>query len=336
MNNAGSRLVFRGPSDLYLAKVASDMLSAGEVRVRTVYSLVSNGTERTVLNGEFSTSSHWSRWVKYPFYPGYSTVGVVTEVGQTLTGVAVGMRVALRAPHASENVSLFEECVPIPSDISWEDAVWFSLARIALLGVVAASPRLDSKVLIIGGGPIAQLTVRWLSVMGAKTIAILASDSISLARARLGGADVTIHGRSRNLHRDEIAQLVGKMPEIVIDCTADPDVLSWALSVVADYGRIVLLGDPSSPTSRRLSEDVLLRGITIVGTHDRLTYGRWNNKAAAELFFEKLRKDLFKVADLCTHEFAPECAVEAYRVLVVKPPGTIGIRFRWISDDQTQ
>src|ERR1022692_1371259 len=42
---------------------------------------MSTGTENIVFNRLFAPDTHWDRWVKYPFYPGYTSVGVVAEAG---------------------------------------------------------------------------------------------------------------------------------------------------------------------------------------------------------------------------------------------------------------
>ena len=39
--------------------------------------------------------------------------------------------------------------------------------------------------------------------------------------------------------------------------------------MTADHGRLVLLGDTGTPELQHLTSDVIRRGLTIVGAHDR-------------------------------------------------------------------
>jgi hypothetical protein len=43
-------------------------------------SLMSTRTENIAFNRLLEAGSHWDRWVKCPFYPGYSAVGVVDSI----------------------------------------------------------------------------------------------------------------------------------------------------------------------------------------------------------------------------------------------------------------
>ena len=42
---------------------------------------VLSGTETIVYSRKFDPNTHWDNWVRYPFYPGYASVGVVRSVG---------------------------------------------------------------------------------------------------------------------------------------------------------------------------------------------------------------------------------------------------------------
>src|SRR6476660_1438829 len=74
---------------------------SGQINVRTARTLISTGTEGIVLSRKFSPGTHWDGWVKYPFRPGYSHVGRVTAVGEGVSELHIGDRVATRAAHTS-------------------------------------------------------------------------------------------------------------------------------------------------------------------------------------------------------------------------------------------
>ena len=79
---------------LFLAKDTVDVqqqpvpaVQPGEIVVQLQRSLISTGTECICLQRNFAPGSHWDTWVKYPFRPGYSAVGVVIEAGDFVKAV---------------------------------------------------------------------------------------------------------------------------------------------------------------------------------------------------------------------------------------------------------
>ncbi|MCL6650087.1 MAG: alcohol dehydrogenase catalytic domain-containing protein [Chloroflexi bacterium] len=93
-------VIFLRPGEVELETVEVGEPSEGQVRVATEVTLISTGTELTALSGEFPPGSVWSRYVQYPFRPGYSHVGVVEQVGPGVSGLSEGDRVYSGARHA--------------------------------------------------------------------------------------------------------------------------------------------------------------------------------------------------------------------------------------------
>ena len=296
---------------------------------RSEYGLVSNGTERTIFQRHFDLGTHWDRWVRYPFFPGYATVGRILEIGPDVSPAEVGRRVAVRAPHASHHVVGLRQCIPIPDTVGFEDAVWFALAKIGFLATWATKISLGTAVLVIGGGPVAQMLIRWLALGSARAVGVLTNDPMRLDAARAGGAKVILKGYTHEHSNSDIEKSFGTRPHIVFDCTDSPDVFGWALGVVANYGRVVAIGDPGSPDRRRLTSDVLLRAVTVTGIHDHSTYGRWTEHDISKIFFEKISRGLFDLRGLCAHTFLPDHAPAAYTLLDQRLNGVLGIRFDW-------
>src|ERR1700733_460481 len=98
------RLVFQAKQQVHLEPFVSEKPGRNQVLVRTDLSLMSTGTENIVFNRLFDPGSHWDQWVKYPFYPGYSSVGTVEAVGEGVTELKVGQRVASRGGHRSHPI----------------------------------------------------------------------------------------------------------------------------------------------------------------------------------------------------------------------------------------
>src|ERR1700691_5431646 len=95
------RLAFTGKQKVVLESFDPGKPGKNQVLIRTHLSLMSTGTENIVFNRLFDPGTHWDNWVKYPFYPGYSSVGIIEEVGEEVEHLRKGQRVAFRAAHRS-------------------------------------------------------------------------------------------------------------------------------------------------------------------------------------------------------------------------------------------
>lgn len=329
MTSTPFRLVFSGKQQVALEPFQLDPLTPNSVRIRTEFSLMSTGTENIVFNRFFDPGTHWDQWVKYPFYPGYTLVGTVEEVGPAVTEIKPGDRVAARQSHRSHVVVEASQCFLIPQGLSFENAVWFSLAKIAFHGALAARYRLGDSVLIVGAGPIGQMSVRWARAAGAAAILVVDVVPDRMKLARSGGATATITGTLDTAKAEILAACEGKSPRVVIDSTGNSDVFSKSLGVVADRGTVVILGDTGQPCHQTLTTEVITRGLTIVGTHDNHNTPEWNNHTISQLFFKLAESGRFSLEGLNTHRFLPHECEEAYTVANRDRSKTMGILFDW-------
>src|ERR1035438_6150114 len=100
--------------DIKLVDVPPPVVASGCVLVRNAYSLVSAGTEKaTVAMAQASlvgkVQSRLDQWKQL----GYSSAGTILEVGEGVTGFAVGDRVAC----AGQNYASHAEVVLIPQNL---------------------------------------------------------------------------------------------------------------------------------------------------------------------------------------------------------------------------
>jgi 2-desacetyl-2-hydroxyethyl bacteriochlorophyllide A dehydrogenase len=323
------RVTFTGQQQVELQPFSVGEPAAGEVRVCLKLSLMSTGTENIVFNRLFDPGTHWDNWVKYPFYPGYSSVGVVEAVGPDVKNLKPGDRVATRCGHSSHQLRQESDCHLIPAEIPFAEAVWFALAKIAFQGARAAEYKMGDSVLVIGAGPIGQMSTRWARAAGAPSIIVVDSVPGRLEMASVGGATATI-SQSITEARESILQANhGKLPRVVIDSTGVAAVFSAALGLAARFGTVVVLGDTGSPSGQRLTPDVITRGLRIVGAHDGHNNEQWNDGTIVPLFFSLVKTGRFSLAKLNTHTFRPEDCAEAYGVANRDRASTMGILFDW-------
>lgn len=323
----GTRLAILGKNSIEFQPFDVRPPEAGEVVIETIYSLLSTGTETIVFSQKFDADTAFAAWVRYPFYPGYSSVGTVLAAGEGV-GLRPGQRVVTRTGHASHAIVKAETAFPVPDEVESEAAVWFALAKICGHGVRAARLNLGETVAVIGAGPIGQMATRWALVCGASRVVV-----VDIAPERLKFAErveaITVAAPAADAVAEVRKVLGGERPAVVIDSTGNAEVLQSALRMVETEGTVVLLGTPGNPTAQCLTDDVIPRGLKLVGAHDARNSPQWNNQVAASCFFEFLRTGRLSVDGLVTHRFLPSQCVEAYALASTDRLRTMGVLFDW-------
>ncbi|NYD43077.1 bi-domain-containing oxidoreductase [Nocardioides panaciterrulae] len=184
----------------------------GGVLVRTMYSLISTGTElmkvseaRLSLIGKARArpdqvkkvldsvaqqgplAAYQKAMSKLDSYTplGYSLCGVVVEVGEGVLDLSVGDIVAAAgnefALHSELNWVPVNLCVRVPDGVPPEQAAFSTVGAIAMQGVRRAEPQLGEVACVIGLGLIGQLVVRLLVAAGVKVVGL---DTVA-ARCRM-------------------------------------------------------------------------------------------------------------------------------------------------------
>ncbi|MET9310287.1 bi-domain-containing oxidoreductase [Kribbella sp. NPDC003505] len=175
----------------------------GGVLVRSLYSLISTGTElmkvgeaklslvgkakarpdqvRKVLDtvaqqGVMSTYKKVMNKLDSYTPLGYSLCGVVVEVGAGAEEFSVGQLVAAAgneyALHAEYNWVPVNLCVPVPDGVPAEQAAFSTVGAIAMQGVRQAEVQLGDTAVVIGLGLVGQLVVRLLVAAGVRVFGI--------------------------------------------------------------------------------------------------------------------------------------------------------------------
>ncbi|MGV8895994.1 MAG: zinc-dependent alcohol dehydrogenase [Rhodoglobus sp.] len=307
----------------------------GELLCEARVSLVSTGTETFCLAGDFDDGTFWQEWVTFPFSPGYSMTSVVVAVGPGVTRYAAGDRVASQTPHAQRFTVPMTDAVPVPDDITDDQAAWISLACTTQLGVRRAELQLGETVGVIGLGLLGQLVVQYLSIAGAGRIVCIDPSAERLGLAGVsGGSDLMCV--DAGAAKAEVAELTGgRMLDVVFDVTGHHSVLAPASSLLRPRGRLILLGDSPSPSRQSLGPRIVADSISILGVHgstapEQATLSDpWTLEAMTELFFHFLRTGRMNVDSLVSHRFTPDQAPEVYANLQQDRSAYLGTLFDW-------
>ena len=186
---------------LQIQEVPTSALSSHHVMIRTAASLVSVGTEKYVLElakksllgkalarqdlvrqviAKAQAEGILEAWrqamgrLDTPVPLGYSSAGVVIDVGTGVQGFAVGDRVACAgsgyAGHAEVVSVPVNLCVKIPEGVDFDSAAFVALGGIALEAVHMARVSLGETVVVIGLGLLGQIAVQLLNAAGCHVI----------------------------------------------------------------------------------------------------------------------------------------------------------------------
>ena len=160
-----------------------------EIIIKSLYSLVSTGTERLVSSGGVPTSLHQSMKVQgmagtfnFPVKYGYSVVGKVVSNGEL-----AGKLVHLMYPHQNQIIVSPTLVSEIPTAVTPKIASLASNMETALNAIWDSGVSVGDRVMICGFGMIGALVARLLSFLPAVEVFILEKNPNRLAVAKKMG-----------------------------------------------------------------------------------------------------------------------------------------------------
>lgn len=328
-------IVFTGKDELEVRREAVAPLQDHELLIQTHTTLISTGTEGICLARKFAPGTGWDGWVKYPFYPGYSGVGTILEVGKSVTGFKVGQRVAARLNHRQYNTIDQRDVYPLPEELSDESGSWVAFATIVQGGTRRPNIVMGETVVIIGLGMLGQIATQFARVDGAGDIIAIDMASRRLEMAAAHGATHTLNCGVEEAREKVLEITGGKGADVVFDVTGYAPVLQKAIGLLRRFGRLVILGDTGNPEQQCLTHDVINKNLQILGAHDTNPpeesndFSRWSKAEMIELFFKFVQRGQMQVDDLISHRYPPEDAREAYTMLQTRRDEAMGVIFDW-------
>ncbi len=354
--------------EVKVEEVPTPVLRIGAVLVANRCSLISAGTERMKIEtgklsllgkararpdlvkkvlqtlrteGFSATYRKVMARLEAPSPLGYSCAGEVIAVGAEVEGFQVGDRVACAGAehaHHAEIVCVPQNLVvPIPPEVSFEQAAFTTVGAIALHGVRQAQVQLGENVVVIGLGLVGLLTVQLLKAAGARVLGIDVNPT-RCELARQLGADLAI------LRSDDVEGITesftrGYGADVVMltagGATNDPVELAGTLA--RDRGRVVVVGLLKMDIPQRLYYEkeltVLLSRSYGPGRYDPvyeemgidypIGYVRWTERENMREFLRLIASGAVKVEPLITHRFPIERAAEAYNLLASPEGGSV-------------
>lgn len=252
----GKLLILNAPQELDYETYDDLPLKPDEVRLKTIYSGISSGTEMTFYRGTNPyLNKRWDTTTKL-FLPGedstftfpvrnlgYEEVGEVIEIGAAITDIAVGAHVFGTWGHRTLHVATADYVRPrlMPAGLDPICGIFSHLGAIALNGVFDSGVKLGETIAIFGMGALGQVVAQAAQQSGGNVIAIDLHDS-RLEMAKNQGAWLTINPRHEKV-AETIKQLTnGRGADVCIEVSGAPLALHEAIRTVAYSGRVVVMG----------------------------------------------------------------------------------------------
>jgi len=333
----GSVLAFTAPRVADIVAEPEAPLEAGEVRVRTLYSGISAGTELSSYRG---SSPHLTkRWdperrlfvpgaeaVSFPVHGfGYEEVGEVVEVGPGVAAPRLGDRIWGTWGHRTSAVLAADHAAARVLDPAADPRIgMFShIGAIALNVVLDADIHVGETVALFGLGVPGQLVAQLARLNGARVIAV---DGIA-ARRDLAvelGADVVLDpadGPAAERIRDLTG---GRGADVSLEITGNYGALHEAIRSVAYASRVVGAGFfQGDGSGLALGEEfhhnrVQLVASQISGLAPALQH-RWDRYRLWSTAIRLAESERLRVLPLISHQLPLARAAEAYRMLDERP-----------------
>ena len=250
-----SALILTAPRQLAFEPIEERALAPDEVRIRTLFSGISAGTELTQYRG--TNPFMQRRWDEArrlfvdndgePSWPwpvrnlGYEEAGEIVELGADVAGLSIGQRIFGTWNHRTHHVASADYARErlLPDDADPRIGIFSHIGAVALNGVHDAQIRIGDIVAVFGLGVPGQIVVQAARASGARVIAIDPDAGRRAIASR--------HGAWQAIGPEGAAERIkaltgGRGADGCIEVSGAPPALAEAIRAVAYCGRVVAMG----------------------------------------------------------------------------------------------
>ena len=325
-----------------IIEVPSPSTISNRIRVLNEYSLISTGTESSIVNfgkaswidkakqqpdrvkdvinkikssGIKDTVSAIKNKLDYPMAMGYSAVGTVTNEN-SYTDLEKGTRVFTNSFHQEEALINYNMCVRIPDNLDSKSASFGAIGGIAMQSIKCI-PKDSKDIVLIGLGLLGQVTLRILISQGYKCLAYdIDSKKVKLAE-KVGAIGIN----KNNITEIVLNNTKGKGADctIVAASSLSSDIVNEATFYTTRKGKIVSSGAVGLNLVRENFFKKQIEFVVSNSSGDKNHKGEGSSYENIRYFFELLSLEKVKVLDLISEEISFKDSQNIYS----KPSGSL-------------
>jgi 2-desacetyl-2-hydroxyethyl bacteriochlorophyllide A dehydrogenase len=236
-------LWFTAPCTATLRAETVEPPGPGEVRVETIASAVSAGTEMLVYRGEVPRDLRldlptFAGSYAFPIKYGYAAAGRVLDTGSGVENLSPGDPVFVHHPHQEIFVVPAQMPVRLPDDLDPVLGV-FSANLETALNIVHDTPvRLGENALIFGQGVVGILVALLLKIAGAGSVLVVDPLEERRKLALAAGADGAFAPGGLN---DRVMEITGgRGADVAVETSGSGAALQSAIDAAATEGTVVV------------------------------------------------------------------------------------------------
>jgi threonine dehydrogenase-like Zn-dependent dehydrogenase len=324
-------IINTGPNRLEWLDLPLPQPAAGQARIRTGACAIC-ATDLLMIAG-------WER-TGFPAVPGHEWSGTVDAVGPGVDENLVGRRcvaenvlpggdeVGFERPGGYGEFFLTQAAsiLPLPQSFALPAAALTEPLAVCLRGLRRLRSENVSRALVTGDGPIGLLVLMLLKRSGVQEVVMLGGRSGRLALARQLGASLALD--FRELGEDQsgaLLRICGQPFPVVVEASGSAIAANACLGVVANSGRMLVLGDYGPARFSLAWNDLLHREIELAGSNSG--GGAWE-EAARMVVDGALPLDA-----LITHRFPAHAFAEAINTARSQQEDVVKVVLEWETSD---
>lgn len=294
-----------------------------EVLLETLYTGITNGTERHALLAE-----HGYGGGVFPSRHGYQHVARVAAAGAGVTRFSVGDRVFYGGYVGHNGWNVADQhalLLKLPADIDCRDCALFGVAGVALRSVRRMGVRQGDNVWVAGQGPIGHFVAQAARASGAR---VTVTDALPnrLDAAREGGAHVVLN--VADAETDRILKEGGPYTHI-FDCCSAPNLLF-------DVHRLGLLAHGGTVGMMAVRDTVSYPWGVLHGTEARIETSCHFDADDLRVLLFLARQGLVRIAPMVSHRVSIDEAPRIYDLLAHHGEELLGVTFDWSEGSSTE
>ena len=310
----------------------TEALSAGQVLVKTEYTVISGGTEKAYLIGAPNTPQ------SFPTRLGYCGIGRVEAVGSGVENFKNGDRVLVyHGTHADYNVVDASKLTLVEDEnIGSLEAAFVVIATMGLGGVRKLEVELGESAMVMGLGLLGMFAVQFLARSGANPVIAADLNPERRALALRLGADYALNPADADFSEQVMRITKGKGVNACVEVTGVSAAMKQALECASYMGRISLLGCTRvSDCAVDYYQQVHKPGVKLIGAHNFVrpkveSYPHhWTHHDDCRAILGLLSAKKIGILPMVSRVVKPEDASKVYTELCENKEFPMGTVFDW-------